>query len=66
VTLQGRRLDVTLRDDGRGFDAESRSGQGEGLETMRRRAERLGGRLTIESSAAGTVVRFTGSCHLPR
>lgn len=61
VTLHGRRLDVVLRDDGHGFDAESGSGQGEGLETMRRRAERLGGRLTIESSAEGTAVRFTGS-----
>jgi signal transduction histidine kinase len=28
---------------------------------MRRRAERLGGRLIIESSAAGTAVRFTGA-----
>jgi signal transduction histidine kinase/ligand-binding sensor domain-containing protein len=65
VTLdrhRGRRLDVTLRDDGHGFDAEAGSSQGEGLETMRRRAERLGGRLTIESSAEGTAVRFTGSC----
>jgi signal transduction histidine kinase len=64
VTLdrrRGRRLDIVLRDDGHGFDVESRSGQGEGLETMRRRAERLGGRLTIESSAAGTAVRFAGA-----
>jgi len=66
VTLDRRRLDVVLRDDGHGFDAEAGGGQGEGLETMRRRAERLGGRLTIESSAEGTVVRFAGSCQLPR
>jgi signal transduction histidine kinase len=58
VTLQGRYLDVELRDDGRGFDPECR--RGEGLETMRRRAERLGGRLRIESSAEGTVVGFVG------
>lgn len=61
VNLHGRRLDVALRDDGAGFDTESRAGQGEGLEIMRRRAARLGGRLTIESSAAGTAVRFAGS-----
>lgn len=58
VTLRGRHLEAELRDDGRGFDPECRSG--EGLETMRRRAERLGGRLTIDSSPKGTVVRFVG------
>lgn len=58
VTLHGRHLEVELRDDGRGFNPECRGG--EGLETMSRRAERLGGRLGIESSAKGTVVRFVG------
>jgi signal transduction histidine kinase len=58
VTLHGRDLAVELRDDGRGFDPESRGG--EGLETMRRRAERLGGRLHVESSPEGAVVRFVG------
>ncbi len=58
VTLHGRDLEVELRDDGRGFDPESRGG--EGLETMRRRADRLGGRLSIDSSPEGTVVRFVG------
>lgn len=58
VTLHRRDLEVDLRDDGHGFDPECRGG--EGLETMRRRAERLGGRLSIESSPKGTVVRFVG------
>jgi signal transduction histidine kinase len=66
VTLHGRRLAVALRDDGYGFDADSRRGHGEGLDTMRRRAARLGGELTIESSAEGTAVRFAGTCQLPR
>ena len=60
VTLRGRRLEVALRDDGRGFDPEHGNGQGEGLATMRRRAGRLRGRLDLESSPAGTTVRFTG------
>lgn len=58
VTLHGRHLEVELRDDGHGFDPETRGG--EGLETMHRRAERLGGRLHIDSSPEGTVVRFVG------
>lgn len=61
VALCGRRLEVLLRDDGQGFSPERRNGQGEGLETMRRRAERLGGRLTIDSSPEGTLVRFAGA-----
>ncbi len=61
VALQGRRLEVTLRDDGHGFDAEARHGAGEGLETLRRRAGRLHGRLAVESSPRGTTVRFAGT-----
>jgi len=61
VALRGRRLEVLLRDDGRGFSPERRNGHGEGLESMRRRAERLGGRLTIDSSPEGTLVRFAGT-----
>lgn len=56
VTLHGRDLEVELRDDGH---ASTRTAAVEGLETMSR-AERLGGRLRIDSSAEGTVVRFVG------
>jgi signal transduction histidine kinase len=61
VTLRGRRLAVALRDDGRGFDPEQRHGQGEGLDSMRRRAGNLRGRLTIDSSPEGTTVCFAGT-----
>lgn len=61
VTLRGRHLEVLLQDDGRGFPPERRNGNGEGLAIMQRRAERLRGRLEIDSSAQGTTVRFAGS-----
>ncbi len=61
VSLNRRHLEIELRDDGQGFDPERRNGGGEGMETMRRRAERLGGHLTIDSSPRGTAVRFAGS-----
>lgn len=61
VSLNRRHLEIELRDDGQGFDPERRNGGGEGMETMRRRAERLGGHLTIDSSPGGTAVRFAGS-----
>jgi signal transduction histidine kinase len=58
VALRGRRLEVMLRDDGRGFDSECR--HGEGLDIMRRRARNLGGHLTIDASQEGTTVCFAG------
>jgi signal transduction histidine kinase len=60
ISLHGRKLEVSLRDDGHGFNPKSRNGNGLGLETMRRRADQLGGCLTIESSPQGTEVRFAG------
>lgn len=63
AALRGRRLEVTVRDDGRGFDPVA-AAEGEGLRNMRRRAAAIGGRLEIESaSGRGTVVRFTGPVH---
>ncbi|HJQ97146.1 MAG TPA: ATP-binding protein, partial [Candidatus Polarisedimenticolaceae bacterium] len=50
-----------VRDDGRGFDpaAPPASRGGRGLGNMRRRAERLGGELTVTSAAgSGTTVRI--------
>ena len=51
------RVSVTIRDDGRGFDA-SRADGGFGLIGMQERVELVGGRLTIDSAPGrGTVVR---------
>jgi signal transduction histidine kinase len=47
---------VEIRDDGRGLREPVRPGRG--LTNMRRRAERLGGRVHIESTGQGTVVRL--------
>ncbi|HTO06092.1 MAG TPA: ATP-binding protein [Myxococcota bacterium] len=46
---------VEVQDDGAGFGEPER---GRGLENMRRRAEAIGGRLEIASSAGGTRVRL--------
>ncbi|MEM1055346.1 MAG: ATP-binding protein [Bacteroidota bacterium] len=52
---------VDIRDDGRGFTAEA-GGDGRGMTTMRRRAEALGGDLTIASEPSnGTRVTL----HVP-
>jgi len=52
------RLDVAVRDDGRGFEP-SAPRSGFGLTGMKERVEMLGGALTVESSEAGlgTLVR---------
>lgn len=50
---------LRVADDGKGFDAENKNGDGQGLRNMRRRARALGGRLKIDSrNVGGTVVEF--------
>ena len=61
LTGDAGRLVLEIADDGRGFDPEQVRAGGLGLESMRARAAKLGGELTIESSpGAGARVRFTG------
>ena len=57
-------LRIKVADNGRGFDiAAAADGQfngygGNGLINMRKRAERLGGKFSIESGGSGTAVNF--------
>jgi signal transduction histidine kinase/ligand-binding sensor domain-containing protein len=48
VQVELKWLHLEIRDDGRGFDPGS-SNSGNGLKSMRRRAETLGGRLKVDS-----------------
>jgi signal transduction histidine kinase len=51
-------VELRIRDDGRGFQAQDRSPDHLGLGIMRERAEAVGARLTISSPIGrGTVVR---------
>jgi signal transduction histidine kinase len=51
-------LELSIADDGRGFDLRN-AGRGHGLTSMRRRAGLLGGDLTVESApGCGTTVRL--------
>jgi len=53
------RVQLSVQDDGRGFDQESKGGPGEGhfgLTSMRERAEQIGGTLSIRSNGSGTEV----------
>jgi signal transduction histidine kinase len=52
-------LEFVVRDDGQGFDpAQAAQEQRNGLSNMRRRAQTIGGTLTVDSSPAGTQVRL--------
>jgi PAS domain S-box-containing protein len=56
VSLKGslHEIDLTVRDSGAGFDAESAmSGHGLGLTSMRERLKLVGGQLSIESTLVG-------------
>jgi PAS domain S-box-containing protein len=55
ITRLGAEVRMEIRDDGDGFDAQTKS-DGLGLLGMASRAERLGGRLQVESSGKGTTI----------
>lgn len=59
----GDRLELTVRDDGRGFAPEAPGGEGRGLDIMRYRARLIGAALEIRSGA-GEGCQVT--CTLPR
>ena len=63
VALTYTDTDLTLRvaDDGRGFDPSRGSGGGFGLQSMRERLVKLGGRITVDS-APGRGTRVTAVC----
>ena len=51
-------LSLRIQDDGKGFETDSEN-DGQGLRSMTRRADALGGNLTIESdSEDGTIITF--------
>jgi signal transduction histidine kinase len=50
-------VEITVRDDGRGFDTSDTNGKGFGLTGMRERVALAGGDLDIESSPGRTTVR---------
>jgi ligand-binding sensor domain-containing protein/two-component sensor histidine kinase len=55
----GRKMEMTLIDNGRGFDKDD--SRGNGLDNMKLRAESIGGKLFIESKVGvGTVIKYIG------
>jgi ligand-binding sensor domain-containing protein/signal transduction histidine kinase len=57
LTLEDSGLQLRLSDNGKGFDLSSAS-SGNGLASMRRRAQQVGGDLDISSVGAGTTIRL--------
>jgi ligand-binding sensor domain-containing protein/two-component sensor histidine kinase len=58
VLMERSGLTLSIRDDGAGFDTGSVS-EGQGLTSMRRRAESLGGSVEVRSGSEGTTVILT-------
>lgn len=59
--VRGNLLQITLYDDGKGFDVQSHH-SGNGLHDMQKRAESCAGTLRIQSNIGeGTMVRFSGT-----
>jgi signal transduction histidine kinase len=60
LTSNDEVLVLTIRDNGKGFDANA-NGSGMGLRIMRYRAQCIGGSCDVQSSSEGTVV----TCRVP-
>ncbi|MDX9905284.1 MAG: ATP-binding protein [Bacteroidales bacterium] len=59
IRIDGRKLFVTITDNGKGFDNTLRGSGGNGLLNMKKRAEEMGGTFAIESEPGkGTSVRW--------
>lgn len=56
LEVEGGQLTLIIADNGRGFDLNVAS-EGQGLTSMRQRAQSLGGSCEVESGEAGTTVR---------
>ena len=61
ASVRGRRLLMTLKDNGKGFFPEEISNGGNGLTNMKNRSETIGGTLNIYSKVnEGTTIQFEG------
>jgi signal transduction histidine kinase len=52
------KIEISLRDDGSGFQPAAPKGPGRGLDNMRKRAASIGTELRIESDGGGTCVHI--------
>lgn len=60
VVFHGDRVELVVSDDGAGFDVSALTGAGYGIASMKSRADRLEGALSIESAKGqGTQVKLT-------
>lgn len=58
VKADGQKLELMVKDDGKGFDSKTAKA-GNGLRNMEHRAKAVGGELSVTSSpGTGTIVRF--------
>ncbi len=62
VSFERDKVSLTLTDDGRGFEISSNGSSGYGLTNIRKRAEKINGRIEIESEVgSGTKIVFTSN-----
>jgi signal transduction histidine kinase len=50
-----KNLDITIRDDGKGFEKDNDSEEGNGLRNMQKRIESIGGEINFQNESGVTV-----------
>ena len=62
ASVKGKKLEMTLKDNGKGFCMENIRNGGNGLQNIKNRAAAIGGVVKISSQLAeGTIVQFEGN-----
>jgi two-component system, NarL family, sensor histidine kinase LiaS len=56
LTWESNRVNLSIRDNGHGFDLDTAAGQGVGLQSMRERVQESGGTFTVDSNTSGTQI----------
>jgi len=59
LSKQNELMTLSLVDDGKGFDVQTKKLNGIGLQNMKKRAEIIGGTFILNSTKNGTTVLIT-------
>lgn len=58
IDWKGKNFEITIHDNGKGFDVNKVNGNGNGLLNLKQRTKDIGGEISIDSTETGTTVKL--------